>query len=99
MTRGLRNGLILAAIQLAIVGSLGGKLLADRATCPRVWVRTAPVDPNLPIRGRYVSLRLEIDRFEKMPPPIERPGFPGGPNGRWWAEPKAVRLQVRDGRL
>ena len=24
-----------------------------------MWVKTAPVDPNLPIRGRYVSLRLE----------------------------------------
>jgi uncharacterized membrane-anchored protein len=23
-----------------------------------VWVKTAPWDPNLPIRGRYLSLRL-----------------------------------------
>ena len=52
MTRGTRNGLILAAIHLAIVGSLGVKLLADRAMLPRAWVRAAPVDPNLPIRGR-----------------------------------------------
>jgi len=66
MTRGTRNGLILAAIHLAIVGSLGVKLLADRALCPRAWVRAAPVDPNLPIRGRYVQIRPEVDRFEKM---------------------------------
>ena len=66
MTRGMRNGLILAAIHLAIVGSLGAKLLADRAMLPRAWVRAAPVDPNLPIRGRYVQIRPEIDRFEKM---------------------------------
>jgi hypothetical protein len=99
MTRGMRNGLILALIHLAIVGSLGVKLLADRATRPRVWVRAAPVDPNLPIRGRYVSLRLEIDRFGNMPPPVERPGFPAGRNGTWWAAPKAVRLEVHDGRL
>jgi len=25
---------------------------------PRVWVRTTPYDPNLPIRGRYLSLSL-----------------------------------------
>jgi hypothetical protein len=66
MTRGTRNGLILAAIQLTIVGSLSVKLLADRAMLPRAWVRAAPVDPNLPIRGRYVQIRPEIDRFENM---------------------------------
>ena len=55
----MRAGLIVAALHLAIVGSLGGKLLVDRATRPRVWARTAPVDPNLPIRGRYVQLRID----------------------------------------
>ena len=34
MTRGVRNGLILAALHLALVGSLGVKLLADCATSP-----------------------------------------------------------------
>ena len=59
MTSGMRKGLIVAAIHLALVSSLGAKLLIDRATRPRVWARTAPVDPNLPIRGRYVQLRIE----------------------------------------
>ncbi len=99
MTRGMRTGLILAAIHVAIVGSLGVKLLADRASYPRVWVRAAPVDPNLPIRGRYVSLRLEIPKFEKMPPLVERQGIPAGRKSTWWAPPKAVRLQVHDGQL
>ena len=54
------QGLLLAALHLAVVGSLGAKLLYDRATRPRVWVRTAPRDPVLPIRGRYVSLLLEV---------------------------------------
>jgi uncharacterized membrane-anchored protein len=54
----MRKGLIVAAIHLAFVGSLGAKLLIDRATRPRVWVRTGPVDPDLPIRGRYVQLRI-----------------------------------------
>jgi hypothetical protein len=55
----LRRGLIVAALHVAIVASLGAKLLVDRAVRPRVWARAAPVDPNLPIRGRYVRLRLE----------------------------------------
>lgn len=59
MTAGVRKGLLLAAIQVALVSSLGAKLLIDRATRPRVWARVAPYDPDLPIRGRYVSLRIE----------------------------------------
>jgi hypothetical protein len=53
-----RKGLILAAFQCLLVLSLSGKLLYDRSTCPRVWVKTAQWDPNLPIRGRYLALRL-----------------------------------------
>ena len=68
MTPGLRNGLAVAALHIAIVGSLGAKLLVDRATRPRGWARVAPYDPNLPIRGRYVRLRLEA--------PLD-PGAPG----------------------
>jgi hypothetical protein len=49
---------VLGLGQLVLVASLGAKLLYDRATSPRVWVRTAPVDPELLIRGRYVELRL-----------------------------------------
>ena len=52
------KGLVLAALQCVMVLSLSGKLFYDRQTCPRVWVLTAQYDPNLPIRGRYLSLRL-----------------------------------------
>ena len=62
MTSTMRKGLIVAALHLAIVASLGAKLLVDRATRPRVWARAAPFDPNLPIRGRYVRLRIEANR-------------------------------------
>ena len=55
----LRKGLIVAVLHLAVVGSLGVKLLVDRATRPRVWARTAPLDPDSPLRGRYVRLRVE----------------------------------------
>jgi hypothetical protein len=59
MTSRVRRGVWVAVLHVLIVASLGGKLLVDRATRPRVWARTAPVDPNLPIRGRYVRLRIE----------------------------------------
>jgi hypothetical protein len=59
MTSALRRGLIVAALHVAIVSSLGVKLLVDRQTRPRVWARVAPVDPDLPVRGRYVRLRIE----------------------------------------
>ncbi|MGH7580914.1 MAG: hypothetical protein ACREM9_12120 [Gemmatimonadales bacterium] len=55
-----RAGIALAIVHLLLVGSLGLKLLADRARLPRAWARTLPFDPNLPIRGRYVRLRLEV---------------------------------------
>jgi hypothetical protein len=45
-----------AVVHVAIVAALGGKLLVDRAIRPRVWARTVPVDPDLPIRGRYVRI-------------------------------------------
>jgi hypothetical protein len=56
-----RKSLVVAAVHVAIVASLAAKLLADRVTRPRVWARSAPFDPNLPIRGRYVSLRIEVE--------------------------------------
>ena len=73
----LYKGLLLGAIQVALVCSLGAKLLLDRATRPRVWVKSAPVDPELSIRGRYMSLRLEVPtRGFAMPPPTSVPRQP-----------------------
>ena len=56
----LYKGFAVALIHLMIVLSLGGKLLYDRAHRPRVWVRTGSVDPDLPIRGRYFTLSLQV---------------------------------------
>ena len=56
----LQKGLILAAAQLALVASLAAKYAMDRAHLPRVWVQTVAYDPNLPIRGRYLSVRLRV---------------------------------------
>jgi hypothetical protein len=85
----LTKGLIIALVHVSLVAALGAKLLHDRATLPRVWVRTAPYDPNLPIRGRYVSLRLVVD-----PHGIAEPE-----PGKGWQAPQAVVLRVDNGRL
>jgi len=77
------KSLVLGAVQFAMVLSLGGKLLLDRATLPRVWVRTMPYDPNLFIRGRYVSLSIAA----------QARGFPPG------AVYGSARLAVEDGIL
>jgi hypothetical protein len=55
-----RAGMVLALVHVLLVGTLGLKLLVDRARLPRAWARTVPFDPDLPIRGRYVRLRLEV---------------------------------------
>jgi len=82
----LHKGLLLAALHLALISSLGAKLLVDRARLPRVWVKTASFDPDLPIRGRYVSLGLLV-KVEKGSTSRE-PGY-GGP----------ATLTVKDGQL
>ena len=79
-------GVALAIVHLALVGMLGLKLLADRAQLPRAWARTLPYDPSLPIRGRYVRLRLEV--------PLDS-GLESTSRG----QPTGVRLEARDGRL
>jgi hypothetical protein len=79
----MTKGAILGAVQIAMVLSLGGKLLVDRSTLPHVWVKVVPFDPDLPIRGRYVSLRLTA----------EARGFPAG------FVYGTAKLLVEDGKL
>jgi hypothetical protein len=56
----LQKGLLFAVIQVALVSSLGAKLLWDRETSPRGWAATRGYDPNLPIRGRYLNISLLV---------------------------------------
>ena len=83
MSPALRKGVAVAAIHLAIVASVGAKLLVDRSTRPRVWARTAPYDPDLPLRGRYVRLQVE--------------GEPAGLSEQDTVQP--VEMTVRNGTL
>jgi hypothetical protein len=94
----LYKGLLLGVIQVAIVASLGGKMLLDRATRPRVWVLTGQYDPDLPIRGRYLGLTLQMPAsgFAALPPP------PNPINGRVWGwqiEQRRAELRVESGQL
>ena len=58
--RAVHKSLLLAGLHLAIVCSLFAKFALDRASRPRFWLMTAPVDPYLPVRGRYVALAVEV---------------------------------------
>jgi hypothetical protein len=81
------KGLIIAVIHVCLVSALGAKLLYDRATQPRVWVKTAPYDPDLPIRGRYVSLQVIVE-----PRGIKE--MKQGPESRWQpAQPVVLRIE------
>jgi hypothetical protein len=77
------RGAAVAVLQCLMVLSLAGKYAIDRERLPRVWVKTAPVDPNLPIRGRYVSMRLEVD----------------SPDSAITGSVGPARLSIQDGRL
>jgi hypothetical protein len=57
----LVKGLIVGMAQLVLVAGVGGKFFYDRAHYPRVWAETAPYDPDLPIRGRYVNIALLVE--------------------------------------
>lgn len=66
----MTRGVAIALLQVLLISSLGGKLLYDRWACPRVWFKTRRYDPNLPIRGRYISLQLEV-KDPRSPEEIE----------------------------
>lgn len=58
---------VLLVVQLAIVSSIAGKYLYQRWTCPRVWTRALAYDPELVMRGRYLSLQLTVDGCGNAP--------------------------------
>ena len=57
----LYRGIGVAVLQCAMVLSLVGKYAIDRERLPRAWAEVTPLDPNLPVRGRFVSLRLMVE--------------------------------------
>jgi hypothetical protein len=90
---GTRKGLIVGAIQIALVLSLGAKLLSDRITRPRGWALAQVYDPDMPIRGRYLAERLQLSAQ----------GFtyraPEKYLGEWETNRQWAYLEVRDGQV
>jgi hypothetical protein len=106
----MKKGLALAIVQVLIVASLGATLALERARYPRVWVRTVPIDPDLPIRGRYVRLGLEVAigsalDLPRLAAPVRPADSEGGPPRATaqrfpiFGEPRPVRLIVENDRL
>ncbi|HET8564655.1 MAG TPA: hypothetical protein VFM35_12345 [Candidatus Binatia bacterium] len=83
------KGLVIAVVHVGLVASLGAKLVYDRATRPRVWALAAPHDPDLPIRGRYVSVQVVV----------EPRGIRETKAGPVWQPAQSVTLRVEGDRL
>jgi hypothetical protein len=71
----------LLVFQLLIVSSIAGKYLWQRWRCPSVWTRAAAIDPELPMRGRYLSLQLTVDGCQSTLPSAKLATFPRDVNG------------------
>jgi hypothetical protein len=90
------RAVLLIAVQLLIVVSIAAKYGYEGQTCPRVWARTTNIDPNLPIRGRYLWLAVEVNACGLKP---------GGdihwqlPNTAAHFEEWSALLAARDGKL
>jgi uncharacterized membrane-anchored protein len=90
------RALTLLAVQLALVLSIAGNYLYERKTCPRVWMRTAQFDPNLPLRGRYLALQLAVDACSLPRDSSTWQSWNANGMGNWrWK----VRPVARDGKL
>ena len=74
-----RRALLLLAIQIALVSTIAAKYLYQRNTCPRVWTRAVAFDPELVLRGRYLSIRLKTDACS-IPAPDSRIAVKNAPN-------------------
>nr|PZN23355.1 MAG: hypothetical protein DIU78_14065 [Pseudomonadota bacterium] len=63
----LLPGALVCVVHLGLVLSLYLELHHDRAVFPRAWARALPVDPDDPLRGRYIELQLAVPAPD--PPP------------------------------
>ncbi|MGD0294844.1 MAG: hypothetical protein ABSB30_13420 [Terracidiphilus sp.] len=75
------TSIVLLLIQLALVSSIAAKYLYQRRNCPRVWTRTAAYDPEMVMRGRYLSLQLTVDGCQSTLPSALHAVFPRNSDG------------------
>jgi hypothetical protein len=71
-----KASIALLLIQLALVSSIAAKYLYQRWRCPRVWTRTVAYDPELPMRGRYLSVQLIVDGCQSTLPSAKEAAMP-----------------------
>jgi hypothetical protein len=91
-----KTSIALLAIQLVLVSSIAAKYLYQRSTCPRVWTRAAAHDPEMVMRGRYLSLQLTVDGCGRITPPAKLKDA-NSPNAksRWFIYNQADRYSAR----
>jgi len=82
----------LLVIQLAIVSAVTVKYMYQRLTCPRVWTRAVAFDPQLPMRGRYLSLQVMVDGCQSTLPSAKAAQFPRDYNGAAVQGPFGLRI-------
>lgn len=68
--------LVVLIAQLVLVSSVAAKYLYERWKCPRVWTRASGYDPELAMRGRYLSLQLTVDGCGSTLPSAKEVEFP-----------------------
>jgi hypothetical protein len=85
------TSLVLLAIQLAIVSTIAAKYLYQRWSCPRVWTRATTYDPQLLMRGRYLSLQLIVDGCQSTLPSAELATVPRNVEGLPTGESYTIR--------
>jgi hypothetical protein len=73
--------IVVLAVQLVLVCSIAAKYLYQRSTCPRVWVRAVAYDPELVMRGRYLSVQIPVDGCQSTLPSAEDMVMPRDMNG------------------
>jgi uncharacterized membrane-anchored protein len=76
-----KTSIVLLVIQLLIVSSIAAKYYYQRAHCPRVWVRTKAYDPEMLLRGRYLSLNLTVNGCQSTLPSAFNAEFPRNSDG------------------
>jgi hypothetical protein len=104
-----KASITLLVLQLAIVSTVAAKYLYQRSACPRVWTRANAYDPALVMRGRYLSLQLNVDGCGSTLPSAKDAQFPrnmnGVPGGNTFSIRAAntvwfqAKLAVKDNRL
>ena len=62
----LLRGSSVALIQMALLLGIAGTYQVERIHDPHVFIETTPVDPNLPIRGRYLTLSAKVEMSAKQ---------------------------------